>query len=70
MVTIAEVFTSREATIFYVFSFTFAFFGIYFVQRKRMLNFFQRYGICLLMVGMILRIVSLTFDYTHMIISG
>ena len=40
MVTFAEIVTSREATMVYVFCFILAFIGIYYVQKKRMLNYF------------------------------
>ena len=35
-----------------------------------MLNYFQRYGMVLLMVGILLRIVLLTIDYANMLIDG
>ena len=35
-----------------------------------MLNLFQRYGMVLLMIGMLLRICLLTVDYTHMLITN
>ena len=70
MASFAEIATSRYATILYDFSFIFALTGIYLVVKKRYLNSFQKYGLYLLMIGVILRILLLTIDYLHMLLSG
>ena len=68
--TFEEVVTSRYATVLYNFAFMFSLLAIYLVQKRRMLNYFQRYGMVLLMVGILLRIVLLTIDYANMLIEG
>lgn len=57
--TIVEVLTSSAASILYAFAFIFAFASIYIFQKKRRLNYFQRFSMILLMLGMLLRIVLL-----------
>ena len=67
--TFNEIVTSRHATILFDFCFVFALTGIYLVQKKRLLNYFQRYGMVLLMVGVLFRILLLTVDYFNMLLS-
>ena len=70
MNTFAWIATSREATILYDLCFIFALMGLYLVQKKRLLNYFQRYGLYLLFMGLVLRIVCLSLDYAHMLITN
>lgn len=70
MVNFAEIFTSREACMIYIFGFIFSFVGIYYVQKRRMLNYFQRHGMCLLIFGIFIRIITLTIDYLNMVVTG
>lgn len=70
MSTFAEIVTSRYATIFFAFAFIFAYAGIYMAQKRRSLNYFQRFGVVLLLIGMIIRILLLMVDYVHMLITN
>ena len=69
MTSFTEIVTSRYATVLFDFCFIFAFTGIYLVQKKRMLNSFQRYGMILLLIGTLFRIIILTVDYVHLLIN-
>ena len=56
--------------LFLDFLFMWTFLGLLLISRKRELNFFQRSSLCLLAMGVILRVLLLSLDFIHLSNSG